>query len=118
MTIYRKLLVGSAALTLLAGAAQGLVYGSVVEPRLPGPSVFKGAAFGSVEYLADPGGGLSELLGPHAAPGPLRVLEHLGGNSVTGHRTYLEHVIFGVALATIYGSSPRLIHHDDEPSDG
>ena len=103
---------------LLAGAAQGLVYGSVVEPRLPGPSVLKGAAFGSVEYLADPGGGLSGLLGPHAAPGPLRVLEHLGGDGVTEHRTYLEHVIFGVALATIYGSNPRVLHHGDEEPDG
>ncbi|MEJ2206834.1 MAG: hypothetical protein P8170_22325, partial [Gemmatimonadota bacterium] len=34
----------------LAGASQGLVYGLVVEPRIPGPPVLKGALYGTAEY--------------------------------------------------------------------
>jgi hypothetical protein len=97
---------------LLAGAGQGLLYGSIVEPRLPGPAILKGAAFGSVEYLADPAGGLSGLLGSHAHPGPLRVLEHLREGVAAEQRTYLEHVMFGVALAALYGSGPRRAEYE------
>src|SRR5690606_16257160 len=38
---------------LLAGVGQGLLYGAVIEPRIPGPSVLKGALFGSAEYAAE-----------------------------------------------------------------
>ena len=48
---------------ILVGAGQGLVYGAVVEPRVPGPAAVKGAVYGSAEYAVDPMGGLSHLLG-------------------------------------------------------
>ena len=94
---------------LLAGAGQGLVYGAVVEPRLPGPALLKGAAYGSVEYAVDPFGGLYRLLGPHA---PLRRIPGVGAflDDLDPHdRAYLEHVTFGIALSLLYesGSSPR-----------
>lgn len=94
---------------LIAGAAQGLVYGAVVEPRLPGPALLKGTAYGSVEYVLDPLGGLYRLLGSHA---PLRKLPGVGTllKDLDPHdRAYLEHVTFGIALSLLYGSesSPR-----------
>ena len=101
---------------LLAGAGQGLVYGSIVEPRLPGPAVVKGAVYASAEYWADPLGGLSGLLGGHA---PARHLPVLGAvlDSLEDHeRAYLEHLVFGIALALLYESrsSSRGILPDEE----
>jgi hypothetical protein len=91
---------------LIAGVGQGLVYGAIVEPRVPGHALVKGALFGSVEYAAEPLGGLSGLLGPHTPQGRLPVI----GDVVAGldplDRLYLEHLIFGIALALIYESKP------------
>lgn len=91
---------------LLVGAGQGLVYGGVVEPRIPGPAIVKGALYGSAEYAVDPMGGLSHLLGGHAPQGRLPVVASLL-EDLDGHdRAYVEHVAFGIALAILYGSSP------------
>jgi hypothetical protein len=93
----------------LAGASQGLVYGLVVEPRIPGPPVLKGALYGTAEYAVDPVGGMGRLLGPHAplrrAPVVAQVLEGID----VGERGYVEHVTFGIALAVLYGSRPASI---------
>lgn len=92
---------------LLAGAAQGMLYAGIVEPRVPGPPLLKGALYGSTEYVADPAGGLTRLLGMR---GPLRripVLAHLIEDLDPHDRVYLEHVTFGIALALLYGSSRR-----------
>lgn len=91
---------------LISGVSQGLVYGGVVEPRLPGSSVVKGAIYGSAEYAADPVGGLGSLLGSHT---PQRRLPFVGEllDGVDAHdRAYLEHLVFGIALAILYESSP------------
>jgi hypothetical protein len=95
---------------LLAGAAQGVLYAGVVEPRIPGPAVLKGTLYGSTEYVADPAGGLTRLLSTRSALRriPLvsllaRLLEDLDPHD----RVYLEHVTFGIVLAILYGSSPR-----------
>jgi len=90
---------------IIVGAGQGLVYGGVVEPRLPGPAVVKGAVYGSVEYAVDPAGGLGRLLGSNA---PLRRVPLLGSvlDGLTPHeRSYMEHLTFGIAVALLYGSS-------------
>jgi hypothetical protein len=95
---------------ILIGLGQGLLYGAVIEPRVPGPSVLKGALFGSAEYAADAAGGLVRILGAHA---PQRRLPFVGRmlEEIDPHdRVYLEHLAFGVALAILYGSS--------EPSNG
>ena len=91
---------------LIAGIGQGLVYGAVVEPRIPGPTLVKGALYGTVEYAVDPVGGLSRLLGPHAPQHRLPVIGHLLEDLDPYDRAYAEHMVFGVALALLYGSSP------------
>ena len=91
---------------LIAGIGQGLVYGAVVEPRIPGPTLVKGALYGTAEYAVDPVGGLSRLLGPHAPQHRLPVIGHLLEGLDPHDRAYAEHMVFGVALALLYGSSP------------
>lgn len=91
---------------VLAGAGQGLLYGAVVEPRIPGPALLKGALFGSAEYAADPAGGLSHVLGAHAPQRRLPLVRDLFEGLEAHERTYLEHLTFGIALALLYGSSP------------
>ena len=90
---------------LLSGIGQGLVYGAVVEPRVPGPTLVKGALYGTAEYAVDPVGGLARVLGAHAPQRRLPVIGHLLEDLDPHDRAYLEHVIFGVALALLYGSS-------------
>ncbi len=91
---------------LLAGAGQGLVYGVVVEPRIPGPALLKGALYGTAEYAVDPVGGLGRLLGPHAPIRRAPVVAQLVEGIDLGERGYVEHVSFGIALALLYGSRP------------
>jgi len=90
---------------IIAGAGQGLVYGAVVEPRVPGPSLAKGVLFGSAEYMADPLGGVSGLLGPHAPQNRLPVVGDVLDRLDDHEQAWLEHVAFGIALAVIYESS-------------
>lgn len=97
---------GETADRMLAGFGQGLVYGAVVEPRVPGPSVLKGALYGSVEYAVDPMGGLSGLLGSHTPQRKLPVVGGLFDGLDAGERAYIEHLAFGITLALLYGSSP------------
>lgn len=101
---------------LLAGIGEGLVYGGVVEPRVPGPALLKGALYGSVEYAVHPLGGLSGILGSHA---PQRKVPFLGAvfDELDGSdRAYLEHLVFGIALALLYesSSSSNGIRPDDD----
>jgi len=91
---------------MLTGAAQGLLYAGVVEPRIPGPALLKGALYGSTEYAAHPAGGLTRLLGSHAPLKRVPVLGRLLEDMDPRDRAYLEHVTFGIALALLYGSSP------------
>ena len=91
---------------LLAGVGQGLIYGAIVEPRVPGPSLVKGALFGSAEYAAEAAGGLAHLLGKHAPQGKLPFVGRIFEDADPRDRAYLEHLAFGVALALLYGSSP------------
>lgn len=91
---------------LLVGAGQGVLYGAVVEPRIPGPRLAKGALYGSAEYAVDAAGGLAKLLGPHAPLKRIPVVGHLLEDLDPHDRAYLEHVVFGVTLAMLYRSSP------------
>lgn len=90
---------------LVAGVGQGLVYASIVEPRVPGPAAIKGALYGSAEYAMDPMGGLAGLLGSHTPHGRLPVIGAVVDGLDRHDRAYLEHVVFGIALALIYESS-------------
>lgn len=93
---------------LLAGAGQGLLYGAVVEPRVPGPPLLKGAVFALAEYMADPAGGLSHILGAHAPQGRLPVVAELLEDLEPHDREVLEHLVFGLALAVLCGTAPSL----------
>jgi hypothetical protein len=90
---------------ILAGLGQGLLYGAVIEPRIPGPSVLKGALFGSAEYAADAAGGLVRVLGAHAPQRRLPLVGRMLEEIDPRDRVYLEHLAFGIALAVLYGSS-------------
>ena len=90
---------------LLGGFAQGLLYGALVEPRVPGPALVKGALYGTVEYAADPMGGLGTMLAPHTPQGRLPVLGELFASVASHERVYVEHLVFGIALALLYESS-------------
>lgn len=90
---------------VLVGLGQGLLYGAVIEPRVPGPSFLKGVLFGSAEYAAEAAGGLVGLLGAHAPQRKLPIVGRLLEEIDPHDRVYLEHLAFGVALAILYGSN-------------
>lgn len=125
--LVRPLLLGDAELKmvdertpdrLLAGVGQGLVYGALVEPRVPGSAVVKGALYGSVEYATDQMGGLSALLGPHTPQGRLPVVGELLEGLGAHDRAFLEHVVFGIALALLYEPSPSSNGTRGDPEEG
>lgn len=90
---------------VLAGAARGLVYASVVEPRLPGPPLLRGAAYGGLEFAASPWGGLEGLLDtlpPHRRVPFLAALLDARDNDPT----LSGHLLFGIILASLYGRGP------------
>ena len=91
---------------ILVGIGQGLVYGAVIEPRIPGPPLLKGALYGSAEFAADPVGGLAKLLGRYSPQGKIPPVAHVLEDLDPHDREFVEHVVFGIALALLYGPSP------------
>lgn len=89
---------------MIAGAGQGLVYGAVVEPRIPGPSIAKGIMFGVAEHIANPLGGVSKLLERHTPQSRIPMLSQVLETLEDHEKLWLEQVAFGVALALIYQS--------------
>jgi len=87
---------------LLAGAARGLLYASLVEPRLPGPALLRGVVFGTAEYLASPWGGLTKLAGRSAPHRRIPLFSGLFEGSKAGENGLLDHLAFAVALAALY----------------
>ena len=96
------------------GVARGLVYGSLVEPRIPGPSLVRGAAYGSLEYAAAPWGGLANLVGARAPHRKVPFLADLLDDLGPDDDTLIDHVLFGIALATLYGAGPTIADHGAE----
>jgi hypothetical protein len=91
---------------LFAGAARGLLYAAVIEPRLPGSAAARGVLYGSLEYAVSPFGGLTALLGERAPHRRIPLVEGLFEDYALGEDSYLDHLAFGVALALLYGSDP------------
>jgi len=91
---------------LLSGAGRGLLYGGVVEPRLPGPPILRGAVYGVTEYMVSPWGGLTRILGPASPHRRLPLVSDLVEPSEEGSRTFVDHLLFGVTLALLYGALP------------
>lgn len=104
-----------AAERILEGAGQGLIYGAVVEPRIPGPPLLKGTLYGSAEYAVVPAGGLVKLLGSQSPLHDVPLVSGLMKGAVGHERSYLEHVAFGISLALLYGSSPSSNGMREEP---
>ena len=104
-------LVQDAALT---GFARGLVYGSLVEPLIPGPSVVRGTAYGSLEYAASPWGGIASLVGSRAPHRKVPFLAELLDDLGPEDDTLVDHLLFGIALATLYGSGPATADQNAE----
>lgn len=88
---------------VLAGVARGLVYASLVEPRLPGPELARGLVYGTAEYLVSPWGGLTALLGRRAPHRRIPLVSSLFEDHEPERDTFVDHVAFAVALAVLYG---------------
>ncbi len=91
------------ALELLIGAGRGILYGSMLEPRLPGSPVFRGATFGIMEYVASPMGGLDGILGAASPHSTIPVLSLLFATEQAPAGSLTHHVAFGAALGLLYG---------------
>jgi hypothetical protein len=89
---------------VVSGVAQGLAYAAVVEPRLPGPAVLKGALYGAAEYAVVPMGGLAKVFGRATPQGRLPVLGRVLERIDAGDRVFLEHVAFGAVIGALYGA--------------
>lgn len=99
---------------LLAGAGQGMVYGAMLEPWIPGPTILKGTVFGSLEYALHPAGGITRLLGKHSPLGRVPFMLKLLDGLESRDRRYLEQVAFGISLAVLYGSLSSSGMRDEE----
>jgi hypothetical protein len=97
----------------ITGSARGLLYGALVEPRLPGPPLVRGAVYGLVEHLVSPMGGLLTLAGPRAPHRSLPFVSALFEELEQADDTLLEHILFGVGLAALYGARPADAEEDD-----
>ncbi len=95
----------------VAGTARGLLYGAIVEPRLPGPAPVQGTLYGLLEYLASPWGGLAALVGRKAPHRKIPVLRSLFDDLGPEADTLADHLAFAVTLAVLYGSDVREVRH-------
>jgi hypothetical protein len=73
----------------------------LVEPRLPAPALLQGSAYGGLEYVLSPWGGLGKLAGSKAPQGKFPALSVLMKDRGVDE-TLVEHIAFGVALALLY----------------
>ncbi len=91
---------------ILTGAARGMLYGAVLEPRLPGSPLLRGATFGVMEYVTSPFGGLDGILGASSPHRTMAIVAALLGSSDSGAEagSMADHVAFGVTLGLLYGA--------------
>ena len=92
------------ALTLSGGVGRGLAYAGVVEPRIPGPAFVAGFLYGTAEYMTASWGGIPSLLGSAAPHRKVPLLSEILEADDRAGDPYLEHLIFGLALALLYDS--------------
>lgn len=90
-----------------AGIAVAAGYAALLYPRIPGPPLFRGLAFGALEIAAAPRGGLVRLAAE--APGlkfPLQTL----ALPIDEDASPVSHLAFGLALGLLY-------RYDYDPDD-
>jgi hypothetical protein len=88
---------------ILTGAARGMLYGAVLEPRLPGSPLLRGATFGVMEYVTSPFGGLDGILGASSPHRTMPIIAALLGPTDSMALSIADHVAFGVTLGLLYG---------------
>ena len=98
----------------LSGAARGLLYGTLIEPRIPGPPLLRGAAYGYVEHLVTPYGGLTNMLGANAPHRSIPFIADLLDELDPAEETLAEHILFGITMAALYGALPADPEEEDE----
>jgi len=100
---------------LLEGTARGILYAAVLDGRLPGGPLSRGALYGVLEYAVSPWGGLEGILGKRA---PHRRVPVVGGllerDRSDEEETLVEHVAFAVALGLFYGHQGIPVVEDEE----
>lgn len=87
---------------LLAGVGRGILYAWIVEPRVPGPALVQGSAYGALEYALAPWGGLEEIAGSAVPYRKVPALSTLLKTRDREEELLVEHLAFGVALALLY----------------
>lgn len=103
------------AVTLSGGVGRGLAYAGVVEPRVPGPAFVAGFVYGTAEYLTASWGGVPTLLGSASPHRKVPLLADLLEADDREEDPFLEHLVFGLALALLYdGLRPNRGITDDE----
>lgn len=110
-----------AAADLLAGAGRGILYSTILEPRLPGSALLRGATFGVIEYVASPFGGLDGILGASSPrrTTPLLAALFTTADSAAGPAagsavgSLVEHIAFGATLGLLYGDGRLRIGRRD-----
>lgn len=93
-----------------AGVALTAGYAALLYPRIPGPPLFRGLAFGALEIAAAPRGGLVRLA--MEAPGVKFPLQAIA-LPIDEDAGPLSHLAFGLALGLLYRYEPR----DDDMED-
>lgn len=86
-----------------AGVAIAAGYAAIVYPRLPGPPLFRGLAFGALQIAAAPRGGLVRMAS--AVPGIRFPLQPLA-LPVDEDAGPASHLAFGLALGLLYRYDP------------
>ena len=82
-----------------AGVAIAAGYAALLYPRIPGPPLFRGLAFGALEILAAPRGGLMGIAA--TTPGVKFPLQALA-MPVDEDASPLSHLAFGLTLGMLY----------------
>jgi hypothetical protein len=93
------------------------MYSTMLEPRLPGSALLRGATFGVIEYVASPFGGLDVLLGassPHRTTPLLAALFRTTDSAAAPPvGSLVEHIAFGATLGLLYGDDRLRIGRRD-----
>jgi hypothetical protein len=90
---------------LLAGAGRGLIYATLLEPWLPGPPIVRGAAAGTIDYVATPLGGIFSSLQAFSPIRRVPVISILLETGDAEDESYLAFLAHGVLLGLLYGDA-------------
>ena len=96
-----------------AGAARGLVYGALLEPRLVGPGLLRGLTYGAAEWALGEWGGVRGVLARHTPYRRLPVVGSALGEAEGGESTLVDNLAYGIALGLLYDAGRRMGMGDD-----